>query len=154
MTPDEIAKAHRWFAVECNNRGWDLASQASRTPAEAQEMVFAAHAAAFHWAKVGAPLNFMRADLLLAHAHALTGSPAEALRYAERVLLFCQTNPCEDWDVAFAYAAMALAAFAGGDRARHRKFYALAAAQGPAIKDREDREVFLAEFARLPRPAE
>jgi hypothetical protein len=47
MPPDEIKKAHRWFAVEGNNRAWDLAAKASRTPAEDSEMLLAAYAAAY-----------------------------------------------------------------------------------------------------------
>lgn len=152
MTPEEISKSHRWHAVECNNRAWDLATQAARSPAENREMLLAAHAAAFHWSKVGTPLNDMRAEVLLAHVLALLGQGAEALRYAGQVLKFCESHPCEDWDLAFAYMEMALANFVLGDPARHRQFHALAETQGQAIKDAEDRAVFQAELARIPRP--
>jgi len=54
---DEIARWDRWFAVEMNNRGWELAEQAERTPEETEEMLHAAHAAAMHWARVGTDLN-------------------------------------------------------------------------------------------------
>jgi hypothetical protein len=152
MTPEEIQKSHRRFAVECNNRAWDLATQAERSPAENREMLLSAHAAAFHWSKVGTPLNDVRAEVLLAHVHALLEQGAEALRYAEQVLKFCESNPCEDWDLAFAYAEMAFAASTVDEAILHRKFYELAEAQGPAIKDEEDRAVFLTEFARISRP--
>ncbi len=116
-------------------------------------MLLAAYTAAFHWSKVGNELNFMRADLLLAHAHALLGHAAEALRYAQSVLVFCEANPCEDWDLAFAHTALAHAAVVAGDARLHRQHYALAQATGQAIKDQEDRDVFLAEFARIATPA-
>jgi hypothetical protein len=153
MTPEETKKMHRWFAVECNNRAWDLVVKPGRTPAEVQELRLAAHAAAFHWSKIGTPLNDMRAEVLLAHVSALLGQGAESLRYAGQVLQYCQSNPCEDWDLAFAYMEMALASSVVGDSTAHRRFHALAAAQGADIKDAEDRTVFLAEFARIPPPA-
>jgi len=153
MTPEEIQKNHRWFAVECNNRAWDLVVKVERSPAESRELLLAAHAAAFHWSKAGTPLNDMRAEVLLAHVLALLGQATEALRYAGQVLKFCENNPCEDWDLAFAYMEMALASWAAKDPVGHGKYFALAQTQGQKIKDAEDREVFLAESARIPQPA-
>jgi len=40
---EELSRWHRWFAVECNNRAWQLADQAERTAAEDDEMLNAAH---------------------------------------------------------------------------------------------------------------
>ncbi len=152
MTSEEDQKAHRWFAVACNNRAWDLTVQPSRSPADDREMLLAAHAAAFHWSKVGTPLNGMRAEVLLAHVHALRGQGAEALRYARQVLTFCENNACEDWDLAFAQLELALAMSVAQDPAGHRRHFLLAQTQGAAIKDAEERAVFLTELARIPEP--
>jgi hypothetical protein len=152
MTPDETQKAHRQFAAEANNRAWDLAAQATRTPADDKEMLLAAYAAAHHWSKVGTPLNHMRAELTLAHVHAQLGQGGDSFRYAQNVLDFCAHHTCEDWDKAFAHAEMALAAAHMNDHVLHRHHYALAEKQGHAIQDKEDRDVFLAEFARIPVP--
>src|SRR2546423_775363 len=97
--PDKetIDKWHRWFGVECNNRAWELSSADARTAEEDREMLAGAFAAAFHWSKVGKPVNHMRADLLLAHVYALLGRGADALGYARSCLDFCGSNDCEDW---------------------------------------------------------
>jgi len=153
MPPDDIAKAHRWFAVECNNRAWDLIAKPARTPAEVREMLLAAHAAAYHWSHAGTPLNAMRADIVLAHVHALLGHGAKARQFAEASLRNCESSPCEDWDVAFAYLEMALAAWAAGDAMGHRNYYELATSQCAAIKDDEDRKVFQAELLRIDAPS-
>ncbi len=152
MIPEEIQKAHRSFAMECNNRAWDLIVQPMRSPAEDREMLLVAHAAAFHWSKVGTPLNDMRAEVLLAHVLALLGHSREALRYANQVLKFCETNPCEDWDLAFAHLEMALALSSANDAAGHRKYYDLARNLGQAIKDGEERVTFMTELERIPQP--
>ena len=57
---EELQKWHRWFAVESNNRAWRLSEAASRSDAEDNEMLNAAHAAAFHWSKVGTEIHAAR----------------------------------------------------------------------------------------------
>ena len=153
--PDKEAldKWHRWFAVECNNRAWELAAVPGRTPEEDREMLSAAYAAAFHWSKVGKPVNTMRADLLLAHVHALLGHGREALAYAASCLRFCETNEHEAWDVAFAHLEMALAAATSGDAEQHARHYAIACGMGERLEDEEDRQCFAEELDRIPVPS-
>ena len=150
--PEEIKKWHRWFAVECNNDGWNLAEKTERTPDEDREMLSLAYAAALHWSKVGAPINTARADLLLAHAHASLGHSDLAVLYAKRALDFCESNSSEDWDVAFAHSEMAFAQSAAGNAQAHAKHYAVAQDKGAALKDLEDRKVFFESFERIPKP--
>jgi tetratricopeptide (TPR) repeat protein len=145
-----IERAHRWFAVECNNRAWNLTAKSKRSARDNREMLLTAYAAAFHWSKIGKPINDARAELLLAHVHALLGQGDEALRHARRCLQFFRNNDGEDWDIAFAHAEMAHAAATLGDRPLHAKHYAAAQKTGQAIKDNEDRKVFFQEFARIP----
>src|SRR5580765_4451028 len=97
-TQDEIARFHRWFAIDCNNSTWRLASVSERSPSDNREMLFRAYAAAFHWSQVGTPLNEARADLTLAHTHALLGQGEPAMTYALRAKEFFTHNECEDWD--------------------------------------------------------
>ena len=150
----ELARCHRWFAVEGNNRAWALAAQRVRTPDEELLMLTLAHTAAFHWSAAGGPLEVARADYTLAHAYALAGQGRLALRYARRALTFFEENPAEgeDWDRAFAHAELAHAAAAARDAELHAAEFAQAALLGAAIADAEDRTIFLAEFARLPKP--
>ena len=58
--PFEVSQAHRWFAVELNNRAWDLVEATERSPDETDEMIDSAHAACLHWRAVGVPLNALR----------------------------------------------------------------------------------------------
>lgn len=150
----EIAIWHRFFAVECNNRAWALADQPQRTASEVDEMLDAAHAAALHWSKVGNELNAMRAKMLLAHAHAKAGHGAHAIALAIPVLDYFAGRDTPDWEMAFAHAVLAGAAHAAGDTARHRRHFDEADRRGRAIADPEDRRVFLASFATVPRPSD
>jgi hypothetical protein len=146
---EEIAKWRKWFAMESNNRGWELVELAQRTPAEAEEMVNAAHASALLWSKIGTDVNTARAHLLLGLVHGLAGDAALALRYAQASLDYFAVRECPDWEIAFAHAAMACAAHAAGDQGLHERHYREAAGQGEAIADPEDREIFMRTFRQI-----
>ncbi len=143
---------HRYFAMECNNRGWQLAAQ-SRTPEEDLEMLNAAHAAALHWATMGAELNDMRAKTLLAEVHALLGYGASALKYANEVKSYFLARETEDWELAYTHVIHSHAAAAAGESQLHRESYAAAVTAVDAIGDDEDRKIVLQTFQQVPPPS-
>jgi len=147
---DEIAKWQKWFAVACNNRAWELIELPSRTPAEGHELLHAAHAAAWHWARVGTDLHAARAQMLLGFAHAVAGDGPLALRYAMASFNYFNEHEAPDWEQAFAHATLAAAARAAGEADLHAEHYAEAARLGAAIADADDREVFMRSFRRVP----
>jgi hypothetical protein len=151
-TPEEKSKWSRRFAIECNNRAWRLSEAKSRTPAEDQEMLHAAHAAALHWGQVGTALHQARATMLLAHVHALLGDGAAAMRYADESFAYVMEHESPAWEVAFAHAVLANAA-AAGKRELHSKHYERAQTLGEALPDAEDRSIFRATFRVVPEPA-
>jgi hypothetical protein len=146
---DEIAKWHRWFAVSCNNRGWSLVELSQRTPSEVHEMLHAAHAAAWHWARIGTALNEARANMLLGMAHALAGDGDLGLRYARLAFNYFNEHEAPTWEQAFAHATLAAAARAGGERELHAEHYAEAARLGELIEDPEERAVFKRTFRNI-----
>ncbi len=52
--PADMVTWHKRFAIEANNRAWDLAI-VPRTPTEDREMLDAAHSSAWHWSAIGTP---------------------------------------------------------------------------------------------------
>jgi hypothetical protein len=143
---------HERFAAECNNRAWEL-SVAPRSAAEDREMLDAAHASAWHWAKVGSELNRMRATMLLAEVHALLGMGERALADAGEMRAYFLGRESPDWEIAFSHAIFAHAAHVAGRAAEHRDAYAQAEAALAAIADDEDRAIVAATFAHVPPPA-
>jgi len=144
-------KWHRYFAMECNNRAWQLATQ-SRTPDEDLEMLNAAHASALHWAPMGAELNDMRARTLLAEVHALLGYGASALNFANAARSYFLARETEDWELAYAHAIHAHAAAVAGENQLHTESYAAAVHAIDAIADEEDRKIVLQTFEQVPPP--
>jgi hypothetical protein len=149
---DEIARWHRWFAAEMHNRTWTLAETRERTPAEDEEMLLSAHAAALHWGQVGTALNKNRAAMLLGHVLALCGNGAQAMLFARRSCDYIMSHESPDWEIAFAHAVLANAARAAGDAALYSEQYALAKSCGEAIADPEEKEIFERSFNLLPVP--
>lgn len=147
--PELVAKMHNFFAVECNNRAWELTEQATRTEEESHEMRTAAHAAAFHWAKVGAPVNEVRARLLLAEVAAQDGDGEQALRLARHCCAFFEDEEGTEWDRAFGSLELAYAHAVCGHHEEVSSLLEKSAARGEQLAEKGDREFFTESFQRI-----
>ena len=147
MRPEE----HRRLAVDLFNRVWQLLERPQRTAAETDEMIHAAHASRYHWSQVGTAVNLARGEWQCSRVYAVLGRAEPALWHAQRCLELVEGAPeAEDWDLPFAYEALARAHGQAGepeDAARYRR---LAQETGEAIADTEDRELLLGALATLP----
>lgn len=152
LSREEIARSHRRHAIECNNLAWKLSDEPTRTPLQDEEMLDAAHASAFHWARVGTELNQARAKMLLGHVHAALGHGQTAQLYAQQSHEYLAAHNPPDWEIAFAHAILAHAAFAAGDAALHKKHHSQARELGQAITDPEDKAIFFRTFDIIPSP--
>ena len=105
----DVQQAHRWFAVEFNNRSWDLVERAELSADDVREMIDAAHAAKLHWREFGSLVNLLRAECLLATAYARAGMGQSAVYHAERCLLYSEQVGSEqsDFDRASAHGCAA-----------------------------------------------
>jgi hypothetical protein len=146
---DELRRLHKHFAIECNNRAWRLSEAPRRGDSEDREMLDAAHAAAFHWSKVGTELNMAGAAMLLGHVHALLGHGDVAVSYARSSFDFVTERESPAWEVAFAHAVLANASAAARDTVNHAAHYAQAKELGAALDD-EERSYFDAMFRTIP----
>jgi hypothetical protein len=150
-TDTDLKSWHRFFAIECNNRAWDLAAR-TRDIRESLEMLNAAHSAAWHWGKIGIELNNMRAKMLLARVHTLVGYGSSALALASEARSYFVGRETPAWELAFVHAIYAHAAHLTGDRVAHRSAYEDALAAAALITQDEDRKVFRETFDRVPTP--
>lgn len=138
--------------MQCNNRAWALAVQ-PRSPEEDREMLDAAHASAWHWARVGTELNRMRAMMLLAEVHALLGHGATSMGLAaEMRAYFLANEETPDWELAFTHAIYAHCAHAAGETEAYGAAYREAARALAAVADEEDRRIVAQTFRQVPVP--
>jgi hypothetical protein len=128
---------HRRLGVELFNGTWRLIESRE----DDDLMVDQAHASAYHWRRAAEcrPENLARADWLLARVYALVRRAEPALHHARRCLERCETEGLRDWDLAFAYEALARAHRVAGDGEAVERYRELAA--GVEIADLEDREL-------------
>jgi hypothetical protein len=150
-TDTDLESWHRFFAVECNNRAWNLASR-TRDTSESLEMLNAAHSAAWHWAKIGNELNNMRAKMLLARVHTLVGYQSSALDLASEVRSYFVGRATPAWELAFVHAIYAHAAHLTGNQVEHRSAYEDALAASALIETDGDRKIFRETFDLVPAP--
>jgi hypothetical protein len=141
--PFDMNRAQRWFAVEFNNRAWELVEKIERTAAETEEMIHAAHAACIHWAAAGKVVNQLRAQCLLATAYAAAGLGEAAVRHAEKCLKLCEAAGAEatTFDLATALGCASIAYACNGELERGREYYEKALLAAEKL-DAEDRPVF------------
>ena len=142
--PFDPDSAHRWFGIELNNRTMDALEAGEVTPEAAESHIHAAHASCHHWMQVGTVANHARGEFAVASVYAAAGLGEAALRHARRCLELVEANPEEmaDWDLAFAYDALARAHAASGDVDSARRAREQARTAGEAIAGEEDRLYF------------
>jgi hypothetical protein len=144
------AEWHRQQAVDLFNFAWTLIDKLDRTAAEEDLLIHAAHASRYHWGIAGTTVNYLRGDWQIAHVYTLLNLPERALHYAQLCLRQCEANHIGDFDLAFAYEAVARALAAAGQAVEAQQAYRLAAQAGEHIADEEDRQHFQAELAAGP----
>jgi hypothetical protein len=141
-------EVHRTFGVSLNLAVWGELERADRTPDDDQRMVDAAHASLWHWSRVGTDTNLARGEWLCAHVYTVLGRSEPALHHARRCLAVTEAAGLADFDLGYAYECMARALALHGDR--HEAEAWRAKAQGVAIADPADREIFEADLAAGP----
>lgn len=150
-TEDELERAqHVAFAKQANQETWKLLEQADRSAVDDNRMIHAAHASAFHWGMVGGAAVSARGDWLLSHVYAVLGQVEPARHYARHCLATCEREGLVDFDLAYAYEAMARSNAVAHERAATVEWRTKAEHAAAAIADPEDRELFLGDLAAGP----
>jgi hypothetical protein len=145
---------HKKMAVSLFNMVWGLLDKEGRTPDEDAKMVHAAHASRYHWGEVGTPLHFERGEWQISRVYAVLRRPEPALHHAQACLRICEENDYGDFDLAFAYEAMARALATAGSVAQSEKYIELAQQAGELIEEEDSKKMFFDELATVPRWAE
>jgi hypothetical protein len=137
---------HRKFAVDCFNGTWDLLDKTERTEEEAFKMIHMAHASRFHWGEIGTPLEFARGDWQISRVYAVLGRGAAAFVYGESSLNHCLESEIGDFDLAFAYEALARASAILSDTEKLANYKKLGQEAGEAIEDKGNKDYFFSEL--------
>lgn len=145
MEPD----VQRTLAADLFNYCWDLIEKEDRTERDTESMIGAAHASRFFWEAVGEPVNHARGEWQISRAYAVAGRPEPSLHHAKRCLEICEANGIGDFDLAYAYEAMARAYSVAGSGPESVEWVQKARGLVPAIEDEDDRAQLLEDLASI-----
>jgi hypothetical protein len=144
-------EAQRQLAADLFNFTWTLLEKPDRTERETDRMIDAAHAARFFREDVGEPFNHARGEWQISRAYATAGRVAPALYHAQRCLEICEEHGIGDFDLAYAYEALARAHGVAGETDVAARHEAQAREAGERIAEQDDRELFFSDLDTLPR---
>jgi len=137
------------FAIDLFNLTWTLLDKKDRTKEEDDKMVHAAHASRFHWGEVGTPLEFERGEWQISRVYSVLKRSEPAIYHAQRCLEICKEHSFMDFDIAFAYEALARAYAVAGQRVQCEENMTLARKAGEQIEKEEDRKYFFSELGTV-----
>ena len=141
-----VQERHRKFAIDLFNLVWELLDNEERTAEENDRMLYAAHASRFHWGEIGTSLEFERGEWQISRVYSVLNRSEEAIHHARRCLDICTENGIGDFDIAFAYEALARAYSVAGDVEKSNEYIRLGEKAGELIEDNGNREYFLSEL--------
>ena len=140
---------HEKMSKNLFNKTWDLMEKKDRNPEEDLEMIHSAHASAHHWRHFGKPINFQRGEWQISRVYARLNLAESCLYHAEKCLALTKKHDIKDFDLAFAYEAMARAYAIAGNKEEKEKFLDCAKKAADAVKDEEDKKYTLSEIATI-----
>jgi hypothetical protein len=141
---DRTLEQRRLLASDLFNRVWELLEQSRRTREEDDEMLHGAHASRALWAGVGTAAHLARGEWQCSRVYAVLGRPEPALWHARRCLELCEQAPpgtLADFDLPFAFEALARASAVAGDRQAALDWLERGADAAVRIADADDREL-------------
>ena len=141
---------HRQLGVELFNLVWDYLDKSERTPQENDTMLNAAHASRYHWEQAGTALNLARGEWQISRVYAVLKRPEPARYHAARSLEICLTHGIGDFDLAFAYEALARASAVAGNYKESQKWFVQARQALQSIQEEDDRAFVEKDLATIP----
>lgn len=142
-----LEKWHRKQAVDLFNATWTYLSKEKRTKEEDDTMVNLSHASRYHWGvRVennwdATLINLGRGDWQLSRVYAVIGDGNRAVHYGKTYLDICKKEGIKDWDLAYAYEAIARGYAVAGDEKNKTKYIDLAKKATAEVEGKEARDM-------------
>jgi DNA-binding transcriptional MerR regulator len=153
MTTDQKTPTindERALAVALFNGVWRLLEKEDRSASDDERMVHMAHASRYHWGQVGTPSNLTIGEWQCSRVYAVLGRAEPALHHAAAALRIVQENGISDFQLAFAYEALARAHAVAGDAEEARRWTEQALAATESVSQEDDRELLRSDLESIP----
>lgn len=139
----------RDLAAELFNRVWTLLEEPNRSADDIDTMIHAAHASRCLWGEAGQAANRARGEWQCSRVYAVLGRAEPALWHARRCVALCEEHGLGDWDIGFAWEAVARAALVAGDTLGAGQALARARELADDIAEADDREALQRDLATI-----
>ncbi|MDT8381671.1 MAG: hypothetical protein RQ728_05380 [Brevefilum sp.] len=146
---EDRLELHKSFAIKCFNQTWTLIEKVDRSPENIDRMINAAHASRYHWEIAGKAVNIARGEWLISRVYAILKRAEPCLYHADRCLKITLESNLQDFDLAFAYEAVARACKLAGDEVETAKYILKAKEAGVKIADKNDQVYFFSELEKI-----
>ncbi len=149
--PFEIADAHRYFAVDCFNKAWDLIDQSERTPDEDQQMIGLGQASLWHWARREdcTDRNLSVGCWQVSRIYALVGQADEARRYGQLSLDSGRRSELPPFFIGYSHEALARAEAGLENRTEMEKHLESAREEADKVSGAEEKKQLLDDLADI-----
>ncbi len=143
---------HHYLGIELNMQTWNLLMKKERTSQDESRMIAFALGSQFHWYKSPnwQPVNAQRGEWLISHVYSVLGREDRAVEHAKNCMKFTEDQDLKDFDLAYAYEAMARAYASAKDLDNFEKYYELAKTAGEEIAGKDDKKIFMDDFEAEP----
>ena len=145
LAETENIEIHEKIAKETFNKTWDYLDKKDRTDKDNLNMIHTAHTSRYHWGILvskgkGQQINLQRAEWIISRVYTILGRGEPALYHAKQCLKLTEENDIGDFDLAFAYEAVARASALLQNKGDFKKYNDLAMKAGEEIKQKEDKD--------------
>ena len=101
---------YKKIAIDSFNGVWDLLDKENRTKEDELKMIELAHKSLHYWIQAGGTmLNIVRGEWMISHVYSVLKNGEAALYHAKTCYEETLDNEIKDFDLVFAYEAMASA---------------------------------------------
>ena len=151
MSNNNNLELHEKLAKHTFNKTWDYLDKKDRTEEDNLNMIHTVHTSRYHWGVLvsngkGGPINLQRGEWIISRVYITLERGEAALYHAKKCLELTEKNKIEDFDLAFAYEAMARAFALLKDKKEFDKYNNLAIKAGEKIKKKDDKDYFFGEL--------
>lgn len=144
-------ESQKKVASDLFNYVWTLLEKPDRTRRESDLMIDAAHASRFFWEEIVEPVNHARGEWQISRAYATADRAEPALYHARRCLEICEEHGIGDFDLAYAYEALARAHGVAGETDTAARFKDQAREAAERIAEKDDHDLVFSDLETLPR---
>ena len=140
---------HKKVAIIAFNKTWEYIDMPNKTEEQNLEMIHLAHTSRHHWGHVGTELNKARGEWQISRVYSLLNMGESALRHAEASLKIVDENKYGDFDLVFAYEALAFAYKVLGNTKLKDEYLKKGYESLELVKDKGDKDYCKSELDNL-----